>query len=62
MVCLRTRSGKGSENVATFASIVETAKLRGYSLLENLEALLTEPRKQPMRSSSRRRRETDEIG
>lgn len=42
-VCLGTRSANGSENVATFASIVETATLRGCCTLDVLEALLTEP-------------------
>lgn len=42
-VCLGTRSATGSVNIATFASIVETAKLRGCSTLEILEALLTAP-------------------
>jgi hypothetical protein len=42
-VCLGTRSATGSENVAIFASVVETAKLRGYETLEICAALLTEP-------------------
>ena len=41
-VCFGTRSANGSENVAVFASIVETAKLRGRSTLEIFEALLTD--------------------
>jgi len=36
-------SANGSENVAVFASIVETAKIRGCSALDIFEALLTEP-------------------
>ena len=42
-VCLGTRSANGSENVAIFASIAETAKLRGCETLEIFEALLTGP-------------------
>lgn len=42
-VCFGTRSANGSENVAVFASIVETAKIRGCSAIEIFEALLTEP-------------------
>jgi len=42
-VCLGTRSATGSDNVAVFASVVETAKLRGCQTLEIFEALLTEP-------------------
>ena len=42
-VCLGTRSATGSENVAIFASVVETTKLRGYETLEIFAALLTEP-------------------
>jgi hypothetical protein len=41
-VCFGTRSANGSENVAVFASIVETAKIRGCSALDIFEALLTE--------------------
>jgi hypothetical protein len=41
-VCFGTRCASGSENVAVFASIVETAKLRGCSALDIFEALLTE--------------------
>jgi hypothetical protein len=42
-VRLGTRSATGSENIASFASIVETARLRGCSTLEILEALPTAP-------------------
>jgi len=42
-VCLGTRSATGSENVAIFASVVKTAKLRGCETLEIFEALPTEP-------------------
>ena len=38
-----TRSAAGSENVAVFASVVETAKLRGCETLEIFEALLNKP-------------------
>jgi hypothetical protein len=46
-VCLGTRSATGSENVAIFASVVETAKLRVCETLKIFEALLTEPRNTP---------------
>jgi transposase len=42
-VCLGTRSATGSENLAIFASVVETARLRGCETLEIFEALLTDP-------------------
>lgn len=42
-VCLGTRNANGSENVAIFASIAETAKLRGCETSEIFEALLTGP-------------------
>jgi hypothetical protein len=42
-VCPGTRSAAGSENVAVFASVVETAKLRGCETLEIFEALLNKP-------------------
>ena len=42
-VCLGTRSTTGSENVAIFASVIETAELRGCETLEIFEALPTEP-------------------
>jgi hypothetical protein len=46
-VCPGTRSATGSKNVAIFASVVETAKLRGCETLEVFEALLTEPPETP---------------
>jgi hypothetical protein len=42
-VCPGTRRATGSENLAIFAGVVETAKLRGCGNLEIFEALLTEP-------------------
>jgi hypothetical protein len=42
-VCLGTRSATGSENLALFASVVETVKLRGCCTVDILEALLTDP-------------------
>jgi hypothetical protein len=41
-VCFGTCSAYRSEHVAVFASIVETAKLRGCSALDIFEALLTD--------------------
>lgn len=40
---LSTRSATGSESVAFFTSIVETAELRGWCTQNILEAMFTEP-------------------
>ena len=42
-VCPGTRSAAGSENIAIFAGVVETAKLLGCETWEIFEALLTKP-------------------
>jgi hypothetical protein len=40
-VCLGTRSAEGSQNIAVFNSLTQTAKLQNSSLIDLLQALLT---------------------